>query len=137
MPDDARRRLAIEHDCRVWSAREVYPLARANGLPFLADNLHNNVKPSVPPLSTRELFRLSAESWRALGLRPKYHLASQREGGRTGAHADFISPADWHDVSRALEEPADYMLEAKQKDRALFALRQWVGSLDSAPLPTH
>jgi len=132
MPDDARRRLAIEHDCRVWTAREVYPLARAHRLPFLADTLHNNVKPSDPPLSTRELFRLSTATWHALGLRPKFHLASQKEGGRVGAHADFIAPDDWFDVVGALEEPADFMLEAKEKDRALFALRRLIATQESA-----
>lgn len=135
MPDDARRRLAIEHDCRVWSALEVHPLAKANRLPFLADNLHNNVKPSEPPLTTRELFRLSAATWRELGLRPKYHLASQKPGGRTGAHADFIAPEDWYDVVSALEEPADFMLEAKEKDRALFALRALIAGEAGAGAP--
>jgi len=135
MPDDAHRRLAIEHDCRVWSAREVHPLARAHRLPFVADSLHNHVKPSDPPLTTRALFRLSAESWRALGLRPKYHLASQRPGGRAGAHADYIAPADWYDVAAALEEPADFMLEAKKKDRALFALRGLIAGSTEAESP--
>lgn len=136
MPDEARRRLAIEHDCRIWSAREVLPLARAHRLPFVADNLHNNVRPSEPPLSTRELFRLSARSWRALRLRPKFHLASQREGGKPGAHADFISEEDWFDVSTALEGPADFMLEAKAKDRALFALRELAATSETAARPT-
>ncbi len=135
MPDEARRRIAIEHDCRVWTAREVYPLAKAHRLPFLADNLHNNVRPSDPPLTTRELFRLSAETWRALGLRPKYHLASQKEDGKPGAHADLIRAEDWYDVSEALEEPADFMLEAKEKDRALFALRDFARSADMADQP--
>ena len=126
MPDDARRRVAIEHDCRVWTAREVHPFARAHRLPFVADKLHNDVKASDPPLTTRELFRLSAQTWRALGLRPKYHLASQKPGGKAGAHAGFIAPVDWFDACAALEEPADFMLEAKEKDRALFALRELI-----------
>lgn len=124
MPDDARRRLAIEHDCRIWTAREVHPLAVAHRLPFVADTLHNEVKPSDPPLETRELLRLAASSWRTLGLRPKHHLASQRPGARPGAHADYIAEEDWLALATALEEPADLMLEAKEKDRALFALRE-------------
>jgi len=135
MPDDARRRLAVEHDCRVWTAREVHPLAVAHRLPFVADNLHNHVKPSDPPLTTRELFRLSAATWRSLGLRPKYHLASQKPGGKPGAHADFIAPEDWCDVAAALEEPADFMLEAKEKDRALFALRRLIAEGAGAAAP--
>ena len=43
--------------------------------------------------------------------------------------------ADWYDVSEALEEPADFMLEAKEKDRALFALRAFARSADMADQP--
>jgi hypothetical protein len=52
------------------------------------------------------------------------HLASQKPGGRPGAHADRIDPEDFRAVVEALDGPADLMLEAKDKDLALFALRQ-------------
>lgn len=122
--EDVRRRLTIEHDDYVWSAREVLPLADAHDVPFLADNLHNEVLPSDPPMPLEELLQASADSFRALGLRPKFHLASQAKGGRNGAHADFILPDDAARVIDALPCPVDLMLEAKEKDRALFALRQ-------------
>jgi UV DNA damage endonuclease len=59
-----------------------------------------------------------------LDLRPKFHLASQKPDGRPGAHADRIDPQDFRAVVAALDGPADLMLEAKDKDLALFALRQ-------------
>ena len=40
-----------------------------------------------------------------------------------GHHADRISDADFRAVLAALPGPADLMLEAKEKDLALFALR--------------
>ena len=123
MPAELRNRLVVEHDDKVWSAREVLPLALEHGVPFLADNLHNDILPSDPPLSLRELLRASAQSWTQLGLRPKFHLASQREGGRPGHHAERVSEADFRAVVAALPCPADLMLEAKEKDLALFALR--------------
>ena len=124
MPDDARRRLALEHDDRVWTAREVLPLALEHGLPFLADTLHNAVLASEPPLSTAALLRLASSTWHRLGLRPKHHLASQRPRGPPGAHADRISARDWHALEAAADCAADVMLEAKDKDLALFALRR-------------
>jgi len=124
MPDDARRRIALEHDDRIWSAREVLPLAREHGLPFVADTLHDAVLPSDPPLSSAALLDAAASTWHALGLRPKYHLASQRAGARPGAHAEGIDERDWDALGRALRHPADLMLEAKGKDLALFALRR-------------
>ncbi|QRO02038.1 UV DNA damage repair endonuclease UvsE [Archangium violaceum] len=129
MPEELRDRIVIEHDDKVWSAREVAPLAREHGLPWLADNLHNFIKPSEPEMPLEELLRESAASWRALDLRPKFHLASQKPDGRPGAHADRIDPRDFRAVVAALDGPADLMLEAKDKDLALFALRQEAGSL--------
>lgn len=124
MADDARRRIAVEHDDRIWTAREVLPLAREAGLPMVADTLHHAVLPSDPPLTTAELLEAAGETWRALGLRPKHHVASQRDGARPGAHADLIRPADWRAAVAALPEPVDLMLEAKEKDRALLELRR-------------
>jgi UV DNA damage endonuclease len=135
MPDDSRRRIAIEHDDRIWRAREVLPVAREAGVPFVADQLHNAVLPSDRPLSTRELFDLAAQTWYALGLRPKYHIASQKPGAKPGAHDDGIHPEDWSEIAGSLHHPADLMLEAKGKDLALFALRRLgvVESSRSAP----
>jgi UV DNA damage endonuclease len=124
MPEALRHRIVLEHDDKVWSAREVLPLAREHGIPFLADNLHNAVLPSRPVMPLDELLRESAATWHALGLRPKYHLASQRRGGPPGAHAARINPADFRAVRAVLATPADLMLEAKEKELALFALRQ-------------
>ena len=124
MEPELRDRLVLEHDDKVWTARETLALARAHGLPMLADNLHNTLEPSEPVMPLEELLRESAASWRALDLRPKFHLASQAPGGRPGAHSVRIDPADFRAVVAALDGPADLMLEAKDKDLALFALRR-------------
>jgi UV DNA damage endonuclease len=92
-------------------------------VPLLPDPPHHPVLPSDPRLSTEALFELAAPTWHALGLRPKYHLASQRPGARPGAHDEGIHADDWREVAAALHHPADLMLEAKGKDLALFALR--------------
>jgi UV DNA damage endonuclease len=123
LPWEARRRLVIEHDDRIWTAREVLPLAHEHGLPFLADTLHNAVLPSDPILPRTELLSAAARTWHALGLRPKHHVASQRRGGRPGAHSRRISDATLRGVLEDLRDDADLMLEAKDKDRALFQLR--------------
>ncbi|CAM3447093.1 UV DNA damage repair endonuclease UvsE [Corallococcus sp. ZKHCc1 1396] len=127
LPEDLRQRLTVEHDDKVWSAREVLPLAREHGVPMVGDNLHNAVLPSTPVMPVAELVREAAATWRALDLRPKFHLASQKAGGRPGAHADFILPEDFRAMVSALDGPADFMLEAKEKDRAVLALRQTAG----------
>ncbi len=132
MPEDLRNRITVEHDDKVWSAREVLPLAREHGIPMVGDNLHNAVLPSDPVMPLKELLREAAATWTALDLRPKFHLASQKPEGRPGAHSDFVDPADFRAMVAALEVPADFMLEAKEKDRAVFALRQPAGTAKPA-----
>jgi UV DNA damage endonuclease len=134
MPEELRNRLVLEHDDKIWSAREVAPLAREQGLPWLADNLHNAIRPSQPEWPLEELLRESAASWRALDLRPKFHLASQKPEGRPGAHADRVDPVDFRAMVAALDGPADLMLEAKDKDLALFALRREASSVGRATI---
>jgi UV DNA damage endonuclease len=124
MEPELRDRLVLEHDDKVWTARETLALVRAHGLPLLADNLHNAIEPSDPVMPLEELLRESAASWRALDLRPKFHLASQEPGGRPGAHSARILLEDFRAVVAALDGPADLMIEAKDKDLALFELRQ-------------
>ncbi|WNG14891.1 UV DNA damage repair endonuclease UvsE [Cystobacter fuscus] len=132
MPEALRNRIVLEHDDKIWSAREVAPLAREQGLPWLADNLHHAIKPSEPEWPLEQLLRESAASWRVLDLRPKFHLASQKPEGRPGAHADRVDPEDFRAVVAALDGPADLMLEAKEKDLALFALRREATSVGRA-----
>jgi UV DNA damage endonuclease len=129
MPEDLKRRLVIEHDDVTWSAREVLPLAREHGVPMLADTLHNAVLPSDPVMPVDELLREASATWHALGLRPKHHLASQRPGGRRGNHDDRIHPGDFIAAVRAMETPMDFMLEAKEKDLAVFELRAFAAGL--------
>lgn len=124
MPHDARRRIVIEHDDWIWSAREVLPLATEHGLPFLADTLHNAVLPSAPAMSNEELLSTAAATWHALGLRPKHHVAVQRRAARKGAHSRRISAKSLIPILAAMKDDADLMLEAKDKDLALLALRK-------------
>lgn len=124
MPNDARRRLVIEHDDYIWSAREVLPLARDHGLPLLADTLHNAILPSDPPLSNEDLLAMASQTWLALGLRPKHHLATQRRSARLGAHSRRISGKMALRAITAMRHDADLMLEAKDKDLALLQLRR-------------
>lgn len=139
MPEDLRNRITVEHDDKVWTAREVLPLAREHGIPMVGDNLHNAVLPSDPVMPLEELVREASATWHALDLRPKFHLASQKPEGKPGAHADRIEPQDFRAMVAALAGPADFMLEAKDKDLALFALRQQAGKVRTrghgAPAP--
>ena len=113
--------LAFEHDDKVWPAEEVLPVCQELGLPLIADNLHHQALPGK--MSWKELLREARASWG--DRRPKFHLSSQAEAKKVGAHADLILAKD---VAMYIEELGegdyDLMVEAKEKERAALAVRE-------------
>lgn len=112
--------LAFEHDDKVWPAEEVLPVCDALSLPLIADNLHHQALPGK--MSWKDLLKEARASWS--GRRPKFHLSSQAEGKRVGAHAQLISQSD---IAMFIEELGDgdydLMVEAKEKERAALGVR--------------
>lgn len=119
------RWLALEHDERLWSLRQVLPVAEQLGVPVIVDNLHHRLHPDG--LTLREAVRLGISTWD--GRRPKLHLSSQEEGKRAGAHAGRIAPEDLHELLDALDgAEVDIMVEAKDKELAVLPLlTAWTG----------
>lgn len=122
LPDEVRRRLVIENDDRLFDVDEVLGASRVTGLPVVFDWLHHLANPCTRPIEDvlPEVF----ETWKARDGRPKVHLSSQSKRAPSGAHADFVRPADMEAFMQLAPAPFDCMLEAKQKDRALLRLRR-------------
>ena len=122
LSERVRRRLVVENDDRLFDAEEVLLVARRIRVPVVFDWLHHHANPCRAPLA--EVLPAIFETWGPDDGRPKIHLSSQAADGPSGAHADFIEPADALACFAALPpQPFDCMLEAKEKDRALLKLR--------------
>jgi UV DNA damage endonuclease len=116
------RYLALENDERVWTVAEVLETARALGIPAIADAFHHGLNPGG--LTLEEALDLALPTWAACE-RPKLHLSSQDPDKRAGAHAYYVDGKDWQALLGALDDrDADVMVEAKGKERALFASSQ-------------
>jgi UV DNA damage endonuclease len=126
LSDEVRRRLVVENDDRLFDAEEVLSVARRLNVPVVFDWLHHNANPCRAPLA--DVLPAIFATWRREDGRPKVHLSSQAVNGRPGAHADYVDVADALAFFEAVPpRPFDCMLEAKQKDRALLALRAALG----------
>lgn len=113
------RWLALEHDERLWSLRQVLPVAEHLGVPVIVDNLHHQINPGG--LSLKQAVQLGISTWK--DKRPKLHLSSQDGSKRTGAHARRISPQDAMELLDALDHAeVDIMVEAKDKELAVLPL---------------
>lgn len=119
----ARGLLALENDDRVYTARDLLPLCRAEGIPLVYDVHHHRCNPDG--LSVGEATDEAAATWG--GREPWLHLSSPAAGWSSKdprPHADFIAPAD---VPRAwLGRTATVDIEAKRKEVAVLRLRRWI-----------
>ncbi len=142
LPEKVRRRLVLENDEVSWPVADTIAIHARTGVPLVFDNLHHAV---LNPTGVPEAEALGAclATW-PVGQMPKIHFSTQRgaerevtrrvratgekwttmQAAKAGQHDDFIDPSQFIAFLRAAEGLRfDVMLEAKQKDRALLALR--------------
>jgi UV DNA damage endonuclease len=151
-PEHVRRRLVIENDDVSYSVADCLWVRERTGLRIVFDNLHHAaVNPEGMP--EREALAACLDSWPA-EQRPKIHFASPRTAfteapprkkGHSEApmtkripkwtsHADFADPfAFVRLLAQAPDRDFDVMLEAKAKDLAVFALRDFLRARGVAP----
>ena len=142
LPEEVRRRLALENDDRRYSLEDGLWIHRRTGIPLVLDTLHLRcLNPAGRTLT--DALTTALATW-GPGRRPKIHVSSprtslrtvQRAGGQhvqmplPNQHSDFIDPFSFIDLLRTACDhhlrPFDVMLEAKAKDLALLRLREQV-----------
>ena len=143
LPEGVRRRLVLENDEVSWPVADTLTIHRRTAVPLVFDNLHHAVlNPAGIP--ENEALRACATTWPD-GEMPKIHVSTQRvaerevtrrvrstgekrtalQAPKPGQHDDSIDPGQFVAfLQRAEGLRFDVMLEAKQKDRALLALRE-------------
>lgn len=142
LPGTIRRRLVLENDDVSYPVTDTLAIHGETGVPLVFDNLHHAVlNPSgLPEL---EALRRCLATWPP-GQMPKIHYSSQRvaprevvrriratgekqtttQAAKAGQHDDDIHADEFVGFVRAAEQARfDVMLEAKNKDVALFRLR--------------
>lgn len=147
LPAHVRARLVLENDDVSWGVPDILAIHGETGIPLVFDILHHRV---INPgdLSEVDACRACLATWPADQM-PKIHYSSQRStlrevvrkdratGGKStamvaakpGQHDDWIDPTDflWF-LERMGSARFDAMLEAKQKDVAVFRLREAIAA---------
>jgi UV DNA damage endonuclease len=147
LPAAVRRRLVLENDEISYPVVDTLRIHERTGVPLVFDILHHRVNDptGMPPA---EACRRCVATWPA-GETPKIHFSTQRvaerevtrrnrttgerstsrRAAKAGQHDDWIDPVDF---LAFLGETAglryDVMLEAKQKDLAVLALRRAIAA---------
>ena len=153
LSEQARSRLAIENDDRLFGLSDVLDIAERTGCPVVWDLLHHHCF-DPDGIADDEALRLAMRTWPERVI-PKMHystpktelkLVKKKVGRRTvavpvtpplRAHADMIDPIgfEWFLRDVVPDDDVDIMLEAKGKDLALLELRRHLAERDIRRLP--
>ncbi|QDR81071.1 UV DNA damage repair endonuclease UvsE [Sporomusa termitida] len=121
LPDRIRQRLMIENDDKLYTAADVLTLCQTLGSPMVLDIHHHTCMNQGEDLAG--LWPAVIKTWQ--GCLPKIHLSSPKNAQDIRSHADNINLADFLPFLAIAKETGhdfDVMIEAKNKDQALFKL---------------
>jgi UV DNA damage endonuclease len=122
-PVEITSRLMLENDDKTFTASEVLYICKEVSSPIVFDVHHhncNNLGETVESL-IKDIFL----TWDNQPLPAKFHFSTPRETEKDRKHADFINAKDFVafiELCKPLDKDFDVMLEAKNKDQALFQL---------------
>lgn len=121
LPPAIKKRLMLENDDKIYGTSDVLQLCQQLGIPMVLDLHHHNCISRDDPLPA--LWPQIADTWG--GDRPKIHLSSPKSAKDFRSHADLVEVSDFLPFLKMAKELGvdfDVMIEAKQKDAAMFRL---------------
>lgn len=123
LPGIIRKRIIIENDDKSYTARDVLTLCQDVGTPMVVDVHHHRCCHDGSRLE--DMLPGIFATWG--DTIPKIHFSSGRGSSGTRAHAEQINRdefLEFLDIAKECNRDFDVMIEAKQKDLALFALME-------------
>lgn len=123
LSSDLKQRLVLENDDKIYSTRDVLGLCQELKIPMVLDIHHhwcNNHNDNVGDY-LEDIFA----TWDGEARPPKIHLSSPRDAKNFRNHADNVEASfllDFLAQAKKLDRDFDVMIEAKNKDLALFNL---------------
>ncbi|MCY8972428.1 UV DNA damage repair endonuclease UvsE [Bacillus atrophaeus] len=124
LPEEIKQRMTLENDDKTYTTEETLAVCEQEGVPFVFDYHHFYANPTDEADLNEALPRM-IKTWKRIGLQPKVHLSSPKSDNAIRSHADYV---DANFLLPLLERfrqwgtNIDFMIEAKQKDRALLRL---------------
>lgn len=121
LPQELQKIIAIENDDKVFNIDDCLYISSKIGVPVVLDYHHfkcNNTGEKIDKYLDKII-----DSWKAKT--PKMHFSSPKSKREFRSHSDYINVDDFMDFINILSKynrDIDIMLEAKEKDEALFRL---------------
>jgi UV DNA damage endonuclease len=123
VPGFIAERITLENDDKTFTAKDVLHVCINLSMPMVLDIHHYKCNNEGEVLT--EILPVILSTWDAAGLPPKFHISSPKNQIEFRSHHDFVNPDDLYPflmLAREFNKDIDIMVEAKQKDRAMFQL---------------
>ena len=122
-PKIITEKLILENDDKLFTAKEVLYICEKLNCPMVLDVHHHVCNSNDDELE--DLIEDIFNTWNNDILPPKIHFSSPKDGEKDKRHSDYINPHDFIsfiEKTKKLNRDYDVMIEAKQKDLALYRL---------------
>lgn len=122
-PRDMTSKLILENDDKTFTSKEVLYICKAVDAPMVFDLHHHVCNNEGEDLS--QILEEFLTTWDNELLPPKIHISSPKDGEKDRKHADYIYAEDFVkflEICKQFNRDIDVMIEAKQKDLALYKL---------------
>jgi UV DNA damage endonuclease len=123
VPQSIQRMIMLENDDTTFTVKDALYLCEKLGIPMVFDYHHHLVHHEE--IDWKEDWNRIVQTWSHSTLPIKMHISSPRSMKEYRAHADYVNPEMFLSFLREIKGtvPEIYcMIEAKQKDGALFQL---------------
>lgn len=131
LPDRIRKRLMLENDDKVYTARDVLNICNDLKVPMVLDVHHHNCVNNGERLY--EMLGEIFDTWKDEYFSPKIHFSTPKSCKDFRSHADDIDINEFYEflgIAKGIGRDFDVMLEAKNKDTALLNLTEELKRLD-------
>lgn len=124
LPLHIKKRMTLENDDKTYTATETLAICQKEQIPLMFDYHHfiaNNHEDECIEDLLPDIFK----TWSPIGLKPKIHVSSPKSASEFRSHADYVDVKFLFPLVKVLKEldiDLDFMIEAKQKDKAALKL---------------
>ncbi|WP_404452082.1 UV DNA damage repair endonuclease UvsE [Virgibacillus necropolis] len=121
---DLQRMIILENDDKVFTVSETLYLCEKLAIPMVFD-YHHHLANHAESDNWHEDWKRVVKTWKSSKLPVKMHISSPKSEKQFRAHSDYVDSAMFMDFLQKVKGSVpqiDCMIEAKQKDDALFTL---------------
>lgn len=120
LDEESKKMIILENDDKVFKIEDVLKICKTLNIPMVLDYHHYKCN-KVEPLEQH--IKEIINTWN--NITPKMHISSKKNNKEFRSHHDYIDINDFIELINILKiqtKNIDIMIEAKQKDMALFKL---------------